>query len=92
MRYFYPNTEIRLGGMANGMLIEKVGIVKWIFETGSETLVLTTYFYYIPSTKDCSTVQKVLKESLFTGKIMPYWRLKVYFSLKLNMILEAIFL
>ena len=46
-----PDTEMRLGGMANGMLIEGVGIVKWRFETESEPLVITTHCYYVPSAK-----------------------------------------
>ena len=45
------DTEMRFGGMVNGMLIEGVSIVKWIFETESAPIVITTHCYYVPSAK-----------------------------------------
>ena len=46
-----PSSEIRLGGMANGMLVKGIGNVKWSLQTGSDTVIIHTQCYYVPSAK-----------------------------------------
>ena len=46
-----PSSEIRLGGMANGMLVKGIGKVKWSLQTGSDTVVIHTQCYYVPNAK-----------------------------------------
>lgn len=47
-----PRSKIRLGGMANGMLVEGIGKVKWSFKSVSDHVVINTQCYYFPSVKD----------------------------------------
>ena len=44
-------TERQLGGMANGMLIEGIRLIKWAFKTESTVLVVTSQCYYVPDSK-----------------------------------------
>ena len=46
------NVDLRLGGMANGMIIEGKGKVEWSFVTeNGKTLTIKTLCYYIPYCK-----------------------------------------
>jgi hypothetical protein len=47
-----PIQDLRLGGMANGMLIEGIGVVEWSFESSSgATVTIKTECYYVPASK-----------------------------------------
>jgi hypothetical protein len=47
-----PIQDLRLGGMANGMLIEGIGVVEWSFESLSgATVTIKTECYYVPASK-----------------------------------------
>ena len=46
-----PKTDIRLGGMANGMLVEGIGKVKWSLKSDSNNVVIHTQCYYVPNAK-----------------------------------------
>jgi hypothetical protein len=41
----------RLGGMANGMLIEGIGNIQWSFRAGNKLLVVHSRCYYVPDSK-----------------------------------------
>jgi hypothetical protein len=41
----------RLGGMANGMLIEGIGNIQWSFRAGDKLLVVHSRCYYVPDSK-----------------------------------------
>ena len=43
--------ERRLGGMAQGMLIEGIGVVHWSFKSGNTHLIIKTKCYYVPDSK-----------------------------------------
>lgn len=47
-----PQTELRLGGMANGLPIAGIGIVHWTFvDSNGNDLVIRTQCYYVPEAK-----------------------------------------
>ena len=46
-----PKTDIRLGGMANGMPVEGIGKVKWSLKSDSNNIVIHTQCYYVPNAK-----------------------------------------
>ena len=46
-----PSSEIRLGGMANGMLVKGIGNVKWSLQSGLDSIVIHTQCYYVPDAK-----------------------------------------
>ena len=52
---------LKLGGMANGMIIEGKGIVEWSFISGVNTIVVKTECYLIPD----SSVQLISPQRLF---------------------------
>ena len=59
-----PKTEIRLGGMANGMLVEGIGEVKWSLKSGSNNVIIHTQCYYVPNAK----VRLISPQRLFNKK------------------------
>ena len=46
-----PTHTLHLGGMANGLLIEGIGIVKWTFTAGDTTVAIHSQCYYVPYAK-----------------------------------------
>ena len=62
--------ERRLGGMAQGMLIEGVGYVHWSFKSGNTNLVIKAKCYYVPDSKArlISPQRLFRKEAGITGK------------------------
>jgi hypothetical protein len=47
-----PKTDLRLGGMANGLKIEGIGPVTWTFSNGAEApITVTGMSYYVPQAK-----------------------------------------
>ena len=37
--------------MANGMLVKGIGNLKWSLQSGSDTIIIHTQCYYVPSAK-----------------------------------------
>jgi hypothetical protein len=47
-----PKTDLRLGGMANGLKIEGIGPITWTFSNGAEApMTVTGMAYYVPQAK-----------------------------------------
>ena len=46
-----PTPGLRLGGMANGMIIEGKGIVEWTFRSGNTTIIVKSECYLVPDSK-----------------------------------------
>jgi hypothetical protein len=46
-----PTPGLRLGGMANGMIIEGKGIVEWSFRSGPTTIIVKSECYLVPDSK-----------------------------------------
>jgi len=46
-----PTPSLRLGGMANGMIIAGKGIVEWRFRSGNTTIIVKSECYLVPDSK-----------------------------------------
>ena len=70
----HPKTETRLGGMANGMLVEGIGYVKWSLKSGKNNSVIHTQCYYVPDAKVCLIIPQHLfnKKAGITGSFNMY--------------------
>ena len=61
-------TPMVLGGMAQGLSIAGSGSVRWGFNTGTSTIVVTTHCYYVPDSKvRLMSPQRLFKKSENTG-------------------------
>ena len=54
-----PKGDLRLGGMANGLRIEGIGLITWTFKNGTRSEVcVTSMAYYLLRTKSQGSVIK----------------------------------